>query len=181
MTQPSIRNVLKTPKNIFHFYARQGAWKKYQQDMLLSEIGLHEFEAEFEANQILENCPLLRQKISMACKIQEDQVSDLFADVLRFLACAAWLKERITPTKIIDDAWHEFILFTRMYADFCEKTFGRFIHHTPDSDDAANQAQFRTFEAIYSKAFPGQSMFSLKISESMNEVAQCGGCTAVTY
>ena len=155
-------------------------WEKYEQAMLISKISLHEFEAEFEANQILENCPLLRQKISMACKVEQEMVSDLFADVLRFLACAAWLKERITPTKIIDDAWHEFILFTRMYANFCEEKFGRFIHHTPDSDGEANRAQFRTFEAIYTEVFPDQSMFSLKNSESMKEAAPCGGCTAVT-
>ena len=148
--------------------------------MLVSKDELIAFDAGSKANQLLELCPLLRQKISIACNVDQERVPDLFADVLRFLACAAWHKERITPTKIIDDAWHEFILFTRMYADFCEKTFGRFIHHTPDSNDAANRAQFRTFEAIFSEAFPGKSMFILKNAESMNEVPSCGGCTAVT-
>lgn len=29
--------------------------------------------------------------------------------------------------------WHNFILFTREYAAFCTKYFGRFVHHQPAS------------------------------------------------
>lgn len=35
------------------------------------------------------------------------------------------------PSKVVDDAWHEFILFTRSYKMFCKKALGRFLHHTP--------------------------------------------------
>lgn len=35
------------------------------------------------------------------------------------------------PSQAVDDAWHEFILFTRHYAKFCRLAFGRFLHHTP--------------------------------------------------
>ena len=35
------------------------------------------------------------------------------------------------PSKIADDLWHEFILYTRAYDDFCKKAFGGFLHHTP--------------------------------------------------
>ncbi len=35
------------------------------------------------------------------------------------------------PSRVIDDAWHEFILFSRAYDLFCRKAFGRFLHHTP--------------------------------------------------
>lgn len=35
------------------------------------------------------------------------------------------------PSKAVDTAWHEFILFTRLYQDFCQKALGRFLHHTP--------------------------------------------------
>ena len=35
------------------------------------------------------------------------------------------------PSQAVDDAWHEFILFTRHYDQFCRKAFGRFLHHTP--------------------------------------------------
>jgi hypothetical protein len=35
------------------------------------------------------------------------------------------------PSQVVDDAWHEFILFTGSYGLFCRKAFGRFLHHTP--------------------------------------------------
>ena len=31
----------------------------------------------------------------------------------------------------MDHAWHEFIVMTREYADFCQRAFGRYLHHTP--------------------------------------------------
>lgn len=35
------------------------------------------------------------------------------------------------PSQVVDDLWHEFILHTRAYDEFCRKAFGRFFHHTP--------------------------------------------------
>lgn len=35
------------------------------------------------------------------------------------------------PSQVVDQAWHEFILFTRHYEHFCKKALGRFLHHTP--------------------------------------------------
>lgn len=35
------------------------------------------------------------------------------------------------PSQIADDLWHEFILYTKHYQNFCQQAFGRFLHHTP--------------------------------------------------
>ncbi len=35
------------------------------------------------------------------------------------------------PSQVVDDLWHEFILYTKNYELFCRKAFGRFMHHTP--------------------------------------------------
>jgi hypothetical protein len=35
------------------------------------------------------------------------------------------------PSQIADDLWHEFILYTREYQEFCKRAFGGFLHHTP--------------------------------------------------
>jgi hypothetical protein len=38
----------------------------------------------------------------------------------------------IFPTMAsIDDLWHEFILYTNDYANFCHAHFGHFVHHEP--------------------------------------------------
>ena len=35
------------------------------------------------------------------------------------------------PSQVVDDLWHEFILYTKGYEAFCQRAFGRFLHHTP--------------------------------------------------
>ena len=43
----------------------------------------------------------------------------------------------------VDDLWHTFIIFTRMYLDFCSTVAGRFLHHTPT--EAANGAAYENY------------------------------------
>jgi hypothetical protein len=35
------------------------------------------------------------------------------------------------PSQVVDDLWHELILYTREYQLFCRHAFGRFMHHAP--------------------------------------------------
>lgn len=35
------------------------------------------------------------------------------------------------PSQVVDDLWHEFILYTKHYDAFCRQAFGQFMHHTP--------------------------------------------------
>ena len=59
---------------------------------------------------------------------------DLVMSALRdyFHLCGLAGKRMVSmPSQVVDDAWHEFILFTRAYGTFCSRAFGRFLHHTP--------------------------------------------------
>lgn len=50
------------------------------------------------------------------------------------------------PSQVVDDLWHEFILYTKAYDAFCGKAFGGFLHHTPAvvlSADKLNNAGLR--------------------------------------
>ncbi len=35
------------------------------------------------------------------------------------------------PSKVVDTAWHEFILHTQAYQQWCNSAFGKLLHHTP--------------------------------------------------
>ncbi len=41
------------------------------------------------------------------------------------------LKPVSMPSEVVDDLWHEFILYTKSYQDFCKGAFGGFLHHSP--------------------------------------------------
>src|SRR5689334_9584208 len=54
----------------------------------------------------------------------------LFSDVKRFLWLAS-VEGVVAPPPKIDEGWHTFIIFTLDYKNFCERYFGRFMHHRP--------------------------------------------------
>ncbi|WP_246023504.1 glycine-rich domain-containing protein [Nocardia yunnanensis] len=41
------------------------------------------------------------------------------------------------PSHAVDEAWHGLILCTNRYAQFCDRAYGRFLHHFPAGDSAA--------------------------------------------
>jgi len=50
------------------------------------------------------------------------------------------LKPVAMPSQVTDDLWHEFILYTRQYQQFCTQAFGRFLHHTPTAVMGRNRS-----------------------------------------
>jgi hypothetical protein len=55
---------------------------------------------------------------------------------LAFLVtCARNHGAGLAPCKSVDIGWHTFLMYTREYAEFCDRVAGRFIHHRPDDDD----------------------------------------------
>jgi hypothetical protein len=51
-----------------------------------------------------------------------------------WFVCCAWRGRTILgmPSRLVDEAWHEFILDSLAYTRFCEVAFGGYLHHTPD-------------------------------------------------
>ena len=73
----------------------------------------------------------------------------LVANGLRqfFLAHLKSRREFVSmPSQVVDELWHEFILFTKNYDAFCRQAFGKFLHHTPAvelSDTSQSNAGLR--------------------------------------
>jgi hypothetical protein len=51
-----------------------------------------------------------------------------------WFVCCAWRGRTSLgrPSRLVDEAWHEFILDSLSYTRFCEVAFGGYLHHTPD-------------------------------------------------
>ena len=78
--------------------------------------------------------PLLRTKLRK--ELDDDRQVTLALDGLRawYLACLDAKGEQLgMPSRVVDVAWHEMILFTREYHAFCDRAFGRYLHHSPDA------------------------------------------------
>ncbi|WP_164478269.1 glycine-rich domain-containing protein [Mycolicibacterium stellerae] len=85
----------------------------------------------------------------------------LFREAKRYLVLAQ--SDRSTAWQMhslrVDEAWHQFVLFTFQYADFCERHFGRFVHHAPSNSPSSGasssvrRAAFGEFQARYLDLF----------------------------
>jgi hypothetical protein len=78
--------------------------------------------------------------------LDERDISDVFRELKEYFHIIRESRDNgneafvSMPSLIADEAWHEFILCTREYADFCQRAFGRFLHHTP-TESMRNLAQ----------------------------------------
>lgn len=91
--------------------------------------------------------------IAATGQIDEPAARQRFNELQRFLAVAASTRDRLMPSREIDDAWHEFILHTREYATFCEEHLGRFVHHEPSvpADEATYERTRDLLRARFGK------------------------------
>ncbi|HEY0650215.1 hypothetical protein [Phenylobacterium sp.] len=65
--------------------------------------------------------------------LSDDECEAVLEGLRQFFAISILAQGRrvAMPSRAVDTAWHEFILSTRAYQDFCFQVMGRFLHHTP--------------------------------------------------
>ena len=116
---------------------------------------LNKQKQQQQAQKLLREHSLLGSKIEQACQ-QAQQAPALLTEVLCFLSlCALDPKpaHRLVPAHLVDLAWHEFILFTRCYTDFCQANFGRYLHHQPAAESPDHYQDFKQTRQLYYTIF----------------------------
>jgi hypothetical protein len=86
--------------------------------------------------------PLAYEALFLTEKLLKDQfvqtaeeAESLFSEVKKYLVLAqsddtvGWEMYSLR----VDEAWHQFILFTTQYVEFCHRFFGHYLHHNPSN------------------------------------------------
>ena len=106
---------------------------------------------KYEDIQLYRNDDVIEKFID-EFKVTKEEASEIFSETLKFLYFAhighsigqnAIITE---STLIIDKMWHVFILFTKEYTNFCEKYFGRYLHHQPNTKSLVESRRALTGE-----------------------------------
>lgn len=65
--------------------------------------------------------------------LDAEQLAQVIAGLKQYFRIALAANKRMVamPSQVVDDLWHEFILYTRTYQAFSSRAFGRYLHHTP--------------------------------------------------
>lgn len=107
-------------------------------------------------------------------KLVKDRIADtpaeaeqLFTEAKKFLVLCAATTDAVCEmySVRVDEAWHQFILFTAEYTDYCSRFFGRYVPHSPNiapggpphDDTPSNSMSFADFRSRY-EAFFGESL-----------------------
>lgn len=64
--------------------------------------------------------------------------NDMVDGLCQFLVVLAEQRRVLSPPTLIDTAWHEALIDTTNYAEYCESYFGVFLHHHPPVSAADN-------------------------------------------
>ena len=80
------------------------------------------------------------------------------AEYKRFLYLGMVSDFPVTPSRVIDQVWHEHLLFSRAYREFCRDVLGREFDHNPEllaSDDQTGifQSQYEATLDLYETEF----------------------------
>jgi hypothetical protein len=83
-------------------------------------------------------------------------------------------------SKVVDSVWHQFILFTREYADFCNSHLGRFLHHQPalstkPVDSKATRNFRQSYRAVFGQIPPVWGAGAECYSTSCASPSSCAG------
>jgi len=110
------------------------------------------------ACRVISNYPFpgfLRDKLRAAHpQLDDAALRNVERGLRQFFTASAQAGGRFVamPSKVVDSLWHEYILYTRGYEAFCQKAFGRMLHHTPaealPQDKSANSRQVQKFAGL---------------------------------
>lgn len=91
------------------------------------------------------------QKYADKYGVTIDEARELFEEMKKFLYICSINPKMSTPSIPVDNMWHQFILWTKDYANYCQENFGKFIHHFPsvgESEENFEKAYLATRDKI---------------------------------
>lgn len=84
--------------------------------------------------------PALKERMIVKYGWSPDLTDEIFEEMKKFMYLCATNDGAMAPPEDIDEIWHNFILFTRDYADYCKRHVGIFLHHQPLTIDQRSRS-----------------------------------------
>ncbi|MFF4118950.1 glycine-rich domain-containing protein [Streptomyces sp. NPDC001714] len=111
-------------------------------------------------------------------QLTEEKADRGVGQMLAFLAACDYSTRPLSPSPLVDDFWHTFLLHTKAYREFCEKTFGRFLDHQPgyldpEEHGGGKALRARTVDSITLAGYEIDMEFWPEL-----DLAECSQCHA---
>ena len=132
-------------------------------------------EITIKIEQLKTELPLFFKKLSPIAEKYQTTEETLVIELLKFFQLITVTKQTLSPSYIVDLAWHEFILFTRYYDSFCNDHYDKFIHHTPSENEDKNRYRKTIQNYILHFGTPPAKIWG-EPAQIEGESADCGAC-----
>jgi hypothetical protein len=93
------------------------------------------------------------KRFQKSFNLSVDICENLFIDCILHIWVSNKFKELngksipiVLGQEIIDEMWHNFILFTPYYSTYCDKTYGKYVHHIPESVPSSSSLEIKDIE-----------------------------------
>lgn len=108
---------------------------------------------ESVAEEILMEIPLLEAKLQSNLSLDKSRAAKGLVELLKFLTLCSDSSTPLQPSRLINDIWCEFILFTRAYSALCERHLNGFIHYQPVSEAGEALSEYQNTIDKYLESF----------------------------
>jgi len=104
--------------------------------------------------------PYVEKRLIESGRLKEKVVAGAMREFKRFVALTFLCRPPLAiPNSTVDEVWHQLILFTPQYAQFCRYTVGKFINHLPNTPEtpvpyAAVECFLRAYERYFGRLDP---------------------------
>jgi len=133
--------------------------QEYKQGMSLQEA--NDYIYSFDLT------PVIRRLIDTECWSEKHAraAAEQYRNFL-YLMKKYGREHQLTPSYEIDEAWHAHILHTKKYVAFCEKVFGKYLHHYPHlvqegGDTESLNNRFKRTQLLHKEEF-GDFIYQIK-------------------
>ena len=100
-----------------------------------------------------------------------DEYQEAFTEFKKYVGLIGMHGQQLAMmSEPVDNVWHQFILFTQQYHDFCDDFLGGYLHHVPKtSHTPLDKQNKRTLTSLYKQTFGDpSSLWDIK--------ADCSSC-----
>lgn len=128
----------------------------------------------------------IEKKLKEQYNWSNKRIAQVRQDYIRFLLLHKWFKgEVLVPSPDIDRFWHSHIIHTKRYREDCERLFGYFLDHTPNTGNEGQEKLERIFQRtreLFLQEFKVDPFLTKKkATDSSNSVAGCNGAGATCH
>jgi hypothetical protein len=130
----------------------------------------------------MEDLGFLARRVAKRCDVPLAKASGAVAAYKKYVGLH--MMEPFNPhpmSGLVDEVWHEHILHTREYGDFCQRVVGWFLHHVPNREDDEGTTTSEGTQARLAELFgPTDPLVWASVAPEMQTLRGQNGRTVAT-